>query len=113
MKFQHGQHSTAAESYIAGCVRISLSFRTARQQTSTALIPPCCAAAVRILEVLLTAQPRGGQNQEQQRKVEKRAARLILAVRSVLQHNADRQQADMQAGRQADTTQLIYLQCSC
>ncbi|WIA12996.1 hypothetical protein OEZ85_006607 [Tetradesmus obliquus] len=33
----------------------------------------------RILEVLLTAQPRGGQNQEQQRKVEKRTARLILA----------------------------------
>jgi hypothetical protein len=30
--------------------------------------------------VLLTAQPRGGQNQEQQRKVEKCAARMILAV---------------------------------
>jgi hypothetical protein len=37
-------------------------------------------AVCRILEVLLTAQPRGGQNQEQQRKVEKRAARMILAV---------------------------------
>ncbi|KAF6260745.1 hypothetical protein COO60DRAFT_857019 [Scenedesmus sp. NREL 46B-D3] len=42
--------------------------------------PEAVAAADvnRILEVLLTAQPRGGQNQEQQRKAEKRAARMIL-----------------------------------
>jgi hypothetical protein len=42
-----------------------------------------CLPACRILEVLLTAQPHGGQNQEQHRKVEKRAARMILAVRGL------------------------------
>jgi hypothetical protein len=47
-------------------------------------------AARRILEVLLTAQPRGGQNQEQQRKVEKRAARMILAVRPAQAHGCTR-----------------------